>query len=43
MAQPPSRPRNVTELREAAAGCRACDLWENATQTVSEGALYMHG
>jgi DNA polymerase len=29
----------VTELREAAAGCRACDLWEKATQTVfGEGA-----
>jgi uracil-DNA glycosylase len=26
-------------LREAAAGCRACDLWKNATQTVfGEGA-----
>jgi len=34
MAQPPPRPRSVTELREAAAGCRACDLWEKATQTV---------
>jgi DNA polymerase len=39
MAQPPPRPRSVTELREAAAGCRACDLWEKATQTVfGEGA-----
>jgi DNA polymerase len=39
MAQPPTRPRSVTELREAAAGCRACNLWENATQTVfGEGA-----
>jgi DNA polymerase len=39
MAEPPSRPRSVTELREAAAGCRACDLWEKATQTVfGEGA-----
>ena len=39
MAQPPQRPRSVTELREAAAGCRACDLWEKATQTVfGEGA-----
>ena len=29
----------MTELREAAAGCRACDLWEKATQTVfGEGA-----
>jgi DNA polymerase len=34
MAQPPSKPRSLTELREAAAGCRACDLYENATQTV---------
>jgi len=40
MAQPPLRPRSVTELREAAAGCRACDLWEKATQTVfGEGAV----
>jgi DNA polymerase len=39
MAQPPPRPRSVNELREAAAGCRACDLWEKATQTVfGEGA-----
>ena len=39
MAHPPPRPRSVTELREAAAGCRACDLWEKATQTVfGEGA-----
>ena len=39
MAQPPPRPQSVTELREAAAGCRACDLWEKATQTVfGEGA-----
>ena len=26
--------RRLEELREAAAGCRACDLWKNATQTV---------
>ena len=39
MAQPPPKPRSVKELREAAAACRACDLWENATQTVfGEGA-----
>jgi DNA polymerase len=39
MAQPPPRPRSITELREAAADCRACDLWEKATQTVfGEGA-----
>jgi DNA polymerase len=45
MAQPPSRPRSLAELRDAAAGCRACDLWENATQTVfgegSSGARIM--
>ena len=34
MAQPPSQPHSLGELREAAAGCRACDLWKNATQTV---------
>jgi len=39
MAQPPPRPRSVNELSEAAAGCRACDLWEKATPTVfGEGA-----
>jgi uracil-DNA glycosylase family protein len=26
--------RSMKSLREAAAGCRGCDLWENATQTV---------
>jgi uracil-DNA glycosylase len=26
--------RNLKALREAAGGCRGCDLWENATQTV---------
>ena len=26
--------RNLESLREAAAGCRGCDLWEPATQTV---------
>lgn len=25
---------NIAELREQAAGCRACDLWKPATQTV---------
>jgi uracil-DNA glycosylase family protein len=25
---------SLTSLRDAAAGCRACPLWENATQTV---------
>jgi uracil-DNA glycosylase len=40
VARPPSRPQNLAELREAAAGCRACDLWEKATQTVfGEGAV----
>src|SRR5213082_166255 len=34
MAQPPPSPRSVEQLREAAASCQACDLWENATQTV---------
>jgi len=29
----PPRP-TLPKLREAAAGCRACPLWENATQTV---------
>jgi DNA polymerase len=26
--------RSLDELREAAAGCRACDLWKRGTQTV---------
>ena len=25
--------RSLESLREAAAGCRGCDLWEPATQT----------
>jgi len=29
----PERP-SLTKLREAAAGCRACPLWKDATQTV---------
>jgi uracil-DNA glycosylase family protein len=34
----PPRP-NLVALREAAAGCRACDLWKRGTQTVfGEGA-----
>ena len=34
----PERP-TLPRLREAAAGCRGCHLWENATQTVfGEGA-----
>ena len=34
MAQPPTPPGSLADLREAAAGCRACDLWKDATQTV---------
>src|SRR6266550_582734 len=31
--------RSLTGVRRAAAGCQACDLWKNATQTVfGEGA-----
>lgn len=26
--------RSLTSLRQAAAGCRGCDLWKDATQTV---------
>ena len=41
----PGHPTSLEELRHAAAGCRACDLWERATQTVfgegSEGAWLM--
>jgi DNA polymerase len=33
IAQPPSGV-GLDELRQAAAGCRACELWEPATQTV---------
>ena len=33
-AEPPPHPHGVQELKEAAASCRGCDLWENATQTV---------
>src|SRR5215475_5307655 len=34
----PPKP-TLTRLRTAAAGCRGCDLWKNATQTVfGEGA-----
>jgi probable DNA metabolism protein len=39
------RPRTLGEAREAAAACRRCALWENATQTVfgqgPEGAKLM--
>ncbi len=34
VAQPPPAAKSVAQLRKAAASCRACDLWENATQTV---------
>ena len=33
-AEPPPEPRSVEQLQDAAASCRGCDLWENATQTV---------
>jgi uracil-DNA glycosylase len=33
LAETPSRP-TLAKLREAAAGCRACDLWRSGTQTV---------
>lgn len=33
-AEPPEHPRSVEQLREAAASCQGCDLWEHATQTV---------
>ena len=31
---PADQAADLDELRAAAAGCRACDLWERATQTV---------
>jgi uracil-DNA glycosylase len=31
---PVPKTRNLTKLREAAAGCTACDLWKTGTQTV---------
>jgi uracil-DNA glycosylase len=31
---PVPKTRNLTKLREAAAGCKACDLWKTGTQTV---------
>jgi DNA polymerase len=33
-AAPVPDTRNLPKLREAAAGCRACDLWKTGTQTV---------
>jgi DNA polymerase len=45
IARPPTQHPSLAELREAAAGCKACDLWKNATQTVFgegvEGARMM--
>src|SRR5437879_5383281 len=39
VAQPPAQPKGLTELRETAASCHGCDLWQSATQTVfGEGA-----
>ena len=39
VAQPPAQPKGLSELREAAASCHGCDLWQSATQTVfGEGA-----
>jgi DNA polymerase len=40
VAEPRSRaPSAIDQLRESAAGCRACELWRDATQTVfGEGA-----
>jgi len=34
VAQPPPKARTVDELKSAAASCKGCDLWQNATQTV---------
>lgn len=34
MAEPYSAARDLAGLRAAAASCRACDLWRDATQTV---------
>lgn len=39
VAEPPPDPRSVEQLKDAAASCHGCDLWEHATQTVfGEGA-----
>jgi DNA polymerase len=41
VAQPPPGARSVEQLKAAAASCQACDLWENATQTVfGEGSQH---
>ena len=38
----PERP-TLAKLRAAAAGCKACDLWERGTQTVfGEGGAHAH-
>jgi len=34
VAAPPADARSVEQLRAAAAICRACDLWRDATQTI---------
>jgi uracil-DNA glycosylase len=34
VAEPPPEARTVAQLAAAAATCRACDLWKDATQTV---------
>jgi uracil-DNA glycosylase len=34
VAEPPADASSVEQLRAAAATCRACDLWRDATQTV---------
>jgi len=34
VAQPPPKAQTVDELKSAAASCKGCDLWQNATQTV---------
>jgi uracil-DNA glycosylase family protein len=34
MVAPVPETRNLTKLRQAAAGCMACDLWKTGTQTV---------
>jgi uracil-DNA glycosylase len=34
VAEPPPHARTVAQLAAAAATCRACDLWKDATQTV---------
>jgi uracil-DNA glycosylase family protein len=38
---PAAAPLKLSELRQTAAACQACDLWERATQTVfGEGAAH---